>query len=225
LGSDPFIIGGFDPYHKEVLFTIPSTETPPKGNLEDYSGVAYPYDIYDGSGKTLRYNSPNDMWIGAFTFQAEQFVRMGNDLYSFKGGALYIHNQNTTTFYGTPFLSKLMFSVNPGAIHTFYSIGLESNKVPSWVHFRTEDPQTQSSDLINTDFIVKEGVIGTSLLRDRLSPNATGDYNKKQVTGDRLYGKALLVLLEYEFQTDTTKLQLRRINIGNNARVETLINK
>jgi hypothetical protein len=118
-----------------------------------------------------------------------------------------------------------MFTANPGAIHTFYSIGLESNKVPSWVHFRTEDPQVQSSDLINTDFIVKEGVIGTSLLRDRLSPNATGDYNKKQVTGDRLYGKALLVLLEYEFQTDTTKLQLRRVNIGNNARVETLINK
>src|SRR5690348_14814429 len=34
LGSNPFIIGGFDPYHKEVIFSIPSTETPPKGYLE-----------------------------------------------------------------------------------------------------------------------------------------------------------------------------------------------
>jgi hypothetical protein len=222
LGSNPFIIGGFDPYHKEVLFTIPSTETPPKGYLEDFD-VVYPYDIYDGQGKTLVYKNPADMWFGSMNFQAEQFVRMGNDLYSFKDGALYIHNQNTTTFYGQSFKSQLMFSVNPGAIHTFYSLGLESNKTPSWVHFRTEDPNIQSSDLVNTDFVNKEGVIGASLLRDRLSPNATGDYNKKEVTGDRLIGKALLVMLEYEFQTDTSKLQLRIVDVGNNVRNGTLI--
>jgi hypothetical protein len=219
LGSNPFIIGGFDPYHKEVLFTIPSTETPPKGYLEDFN-VVYPYDIYDGQGKTLVYKNPTDMWFGSMSFQAEQFVKMGNDLYSFKDGALYIHNQNTTTFYGVPFKSQLMFSANPGAIHTFYSLGLESNKIPSWVHFRTEDPYTQSSDLVTTDFRVKEGVIGAALLRDRLSPNATGDYNKKEVTGDRLIGKALLIMLEYEFQTDTSKLQLRIIDVGNNVRTE-----
>lgn len=222
LGSNPFIIGGFDPYHKEVLFTIPSTETPPKGYLEDFD-VVYPYDIYDGQGKTLVYKNPADMWFGSMSFQAEQFVRMGNDLYSFKDGALYIHNQNTTTFYGVPFKSQLMFSANPGVIHTFYSLGLESNKTPLWVHFRTEDPNVQSSDLINTDFVIKEGVIGASLLRDRLSPNATGDYNKKEVTGDRLIGKALLIMLEYEFQTDTSKLQLRIVDVGNNVRNGTLI--
>jgi hypothetical protein len=157
------------------------------------------------------------------SFQAEQFVRMGNDLYSFKDGALYIHNQNTTTFYGQQFKSQLMFSVNPGAIHTFYSLGLESNKAPSWVHLRTEDPNVQSSDLINTDFVNKEGIIGASLLRDRLSPNASGDYNKKEVTGDRLIGKALLVMLEYEFQVDTTPLQLRIVDVRNNVRVETFL--
>jgi hypothetical protein len=223
LGSNPFIIGGFDPYHKEVLFTIPSTETPPKGYLEDFPDVVYPYDIYDGQGKTLVYKNPADMWFGSMSFQAEQFVRMGNDLYSFKDGALYIHNQNTTTFYGQQFKSQLMFSVNPGAIHTFYSLGLESNKAPSWVHLRTEDPNVQSSDLINTDFVNKEGIIGASLLRDRLSPNASGDYNKKEVTGDRLIGKALLVMLEYEFQVDTTPLQLRIVDVRNNVRVETFL--
>jgi hypothetical protein len=226
LGSNPFIIGGFDPYHKEVLFTIPSTETPPKGYLTDFPEVVYPYDIYDGQGKTLVYKNPADMWFGSMSFQAEQFVRMGNDLYSFKDGALYIHNQNTTTFYGQQFKSQLMFSVNPGAIHTFYSLGLESNKTPSWVHLRTEDPYTQSSDLPYVgvvDFVSKEGVIGAPLLRDRLSPNATGGYDAKQVTGDRLIGKALLVMLEYEFQTDTTPLQLRIVDVRNNVRVETFL--
>jgi hypothetical protein len=229
LGSNPFIIGGFDPYHKELLFTIPSTEsTPPKGYLTDFPEVVYPYDIYDGIGKTLVYKNPADMWFGSMSFQAEQFIRLDNDLYSFKNGALYIHNQNTANFYGVPFTSKLMFASNPGAIHTFYSIGLESNKNPLWVHLGTEDPYTQSSDLPYpgfADFISKEGVIEVSLLRDRFSPNVTGDYDAKELTGDRLFGKALLTMLEYEFVSDPTKLQLRVCDIGNSIRTGTLINK
>ena len=223
LGSDPYIIGGFDPYHKEALFTIPSTESTPKGNLTDYA-IAYPYDIYDGKGKTLMYKNEANIWLGSMTFEAEKFISMDNDLYSFKNGCLYIHNQNTTNFYGVPFKSKLMYVNNPGAIHTFLSIGLESNKKPSFVHLRTEDPYGQSSDLISGDFVVREGVISASLLRDRLSPNSTGDYNKKQITGDRLFGKALLVMLEYEFETDPTKLQLRVSDVGSTVREGTLIN-
>ena len=226
LGSEPNVIGGFDPYHKEALFTIPSTETPPKGYLEDYPTVAYPYDIYDGKGKTLMYKSDADVWFGGMSFETEKFIKMGNDLYSFKDGCLYIHNQvGSTTFYGVPFKAKLMYSNNPGAIHTFLSIGLESNKKPDFVHFRTEDPYVQSSDLITSDFAVKEGVISASLLRDRLSPNTSGDYNKKQVTGDKLFGKALLVMLEYEFENDTTPLQLRVSNVGNNVRQGSFINQ
>jgi hypothetical protein len=226
LGSDPFIVGGFDPYHQEVLFSIPSTETPPKGYLTDYPSVIYPYDIYDGQGKTLVYKHEADVWFGSMSFQTEFFVKMDNDLYSFKDGALWVHNQqNLCNFYGTQYTANLMFANNPGAIHTFLSIGLESNKIPSWVHFRTEVPYTQSSDLINTDFISRQGVIEASLFRDRLSPNVTGDYNKKQMSGDRLFGKALLTMLQYEFVNDPSKLELRVSNIGNIINTGTLINK
>lgn len=226
LGSDPFIVGGFDPYHQEVLFSIPSTETPPKGYLTDYPSVIYPYDIYDGQGKTLVYKHEADVWFGSISFQSEFFVKMDNDLYSFKDGALWVHNQpNPCNFYGTQYTANLMFANNPGAIHTFLSIGLESNKIPSWVHFRTEDPYTQSSDLINTDFISRQGVIEASLFRDRLSPNVTGDYNKKQMSGDRLFGKALLTMLQYEFVNDPSKLELRVSNIGNIINTGTLVNK
>lgn len=229
LGSDPFIIGGFDPYHKEILFTIPSTEaTPPKGFLEDYVNpqIIYPYDIYDGVGKTLVYKHEADIWMGSMSFQAEFFVKMDNDLYSFKNGALYIHNQpNSAMLYGVPIISSLMYANNPGAIHTFLSIGLESNKIPSFVHLRTEDPYVQSSDLLPSDFVTKEGVIEASILRDGLSPNVNGDYNAKQFTGDRLFGKALLTMLQYEFVNDPSKLQLRVVNTGNIINQGTLINK
>lgn len=234
LGGQPFIIGGFDPYHKEVLFTIPSTEsTPPKGYLEDYSSpqIVYPYDIYDGIGKTLVYTHEQDQWRGSDPYQAEMFVKMDNDLYSFKAGALYIHNQTSVApcqFYGVQNTAKLMYSGNPGAIHTFESIGLESNKTPVFIHFRTEDPFTQSSDLPYPgarDLISKQGVIESSLLRDRLSPNATGSYDVKELTGDKLYGKALLIMLEWEFVTDPTLLELRVSDLGFVTNTGTIINK
>lgn len=230
LGSNPYIIGGFDPYHKEVLFTIPSTETtPPKGYLTDFPSVIYPYDIYDGKGKTLIYKHEADMWFGDMPIEPEFFVRMDSDLYAFKDGALYQMNTGTPcNWFGIQYKAKLMYANNPGVIHTFLSIGLESNKIPDWVHFQTEDPYTQSSDLPYTgivDFVNREGVIEASILRDRLSPNTTGNYDDKQLTGDRLFGKALLVTLQYEFVKDSSNLQLRVSDIGNNVRTGTLINK
>jgi hypothetical protein len=83
----------------------------------------------------------------------------------------------------------------------------------------------QSSDLPVVPFKSRQGVISSDLFRDRLSPNVSGDFNKKQITGDRLLGKALLTMLEYEFVNDTTKLQLRASNIGNTVNKGTLLNK
>jgi hypothetical protein len=75
-----------------------------------------------------------------------------------------------------------------------------------------------------SEFTSKEGVIEASLLRDRFSPNASGDYDAKELSGDRLFGKALLTTLQYEFVTDTSPLELRVSDIGNNVRKGTLIN-
>ena len=216
LGSRPFVIGGFDPYHNEALYTIPSTEaTPPKGFLTDFPTRPYPYDIYDGNGKTLIYKSEADMWMGSMSFQAEKILTMGNDLFSFKNGALYIHNQqNVANFYGQQFTANIMFSNNPGAIHRFLTIGLECNKKPSWTHFRTEDPFIQSSDLVLTNYTPKEAVLYTPILRDRLSPNTAGSFMQKQISGDPMYGKSLLTMLEFEFVNDPKKLELKYTNIS-----------
>jgi len=203
LGSRPFVIGGYDPYHKEVIFSIPTTESsPPKGYLEDYSDIIYPYDIYDGKGKTLVYKNEADGWMGSMSFESEKFIRVENDLYGFKDGALYIFNQpNTANFFGKQFPAKLMYPNTPGGVHTFLSIGLECNKKPSFIHLRTENPYIQSSDLIK--FTSKEGIQYASLLRDRLTPGS-GNYLQKQKRGDVLFGKALLVMLQFDFNQQGT---------------------
>jgi len=61
-------------------------------------------------------------------------------------------------------------------------------------------------------------------MRDRFSPNTTGDYDKKQLSGDRLIGKALLTMLEYDF-TDSIPLELRIVDIGHIINTGTLLNK
>jgi len=234
LGSRNFIIGGYDPHHKEVLFSIPSTEAvAPKGLLEDYA-IDYPYDIYDGKGKTLIYKNEKDKWIGSIPFETEKFLSMDNELYSFKNGALYIHNHGQLlNFYGVQHTAKIMFSNNQGGVRTFLNIVLEGGyKKPLFVHLRTEDPYVQSSDLVKEDFNTKEGRKTTSLYRDRLDPNQEGTYTEKQMKGEKLFGKYLLTMLEYEFtgggtfddsfdetftseEEDNLPLELKVSSIGN----------
>lgn len=212
LGSRPYVIGGYDPYHKELLFSIPATEaTPPKGNLADYSSptVIYPYDIYDGKEKTWIYKQKRDMWIGSIRMQQEKFLRLGNLFYSFKAGILYIHNQaQPAIFNGVQQKARLMFPNNPGGVNQYQTIDIDTNKKPTFVHSRTEDPFVQSSGLDNTDFSPKEGFYYSPIQCDRLSPNNSGDFNLKEKFGDKLFGKALLVMLEYSFD-DTIPLEIR----------------
>jgi hypothetical protein len=194
------VIGGNDPYHKEFLFSIPNTSNPPKGYLEDYDNVIYPYDINDGQAKTLVYKYELDKWVGSHRYDATCFIRLGNDLYSTKGGVLYLHNRNTGRLHGRPYNGRFMYAVNPdpGSIKTFYSLALEANRKPLFVHFRTDNPDVQSSDLIPDDFAVKEGIYTAPIFRDRLDPNEEGSYEEKQMKGSRLFGKYLLVMAEIE---------------------------
>lgn len=207
LGSRPYVVGGYDPKHKELLFSIPATEvTPPKGTLVDYSGpdIIYPYDIYDGKEKTVIYKQERDMWFGSMPIQQEKFIRLGNELFSFKNGNCYIHNQAQPAFFnGVQYKSRLMYSNNPKGINTFKNIALEGNKLPTFIHFRTEYPYIQSSDrVIDNDFKTKQGVFYSPIFRDKLSPNVTGAYLEKLYKGDKMFGKALLVMLEYSFDDD-----------------------
>jgi hypothetical protein len=201
LATGQLIIGGVDPYHKEAMFSIPQTESSaPKGQLSDYTNINYYYDIYDGTAKTLCYKQEFDKWAGAHLYNAETFIREGNDLYSIKAGKLYKHNDPTsTTIYGQAFKSRIMYvdNVPAGAVKRYKAVAIESTIPPDFTHLRTEVPYVQSSDLINTDFTNKEGIFYAAIQRDRLDPNQTGAYLEKQRKGEKLYGKYLLVMLEF----------------------------
>lgn len=223
LGSRPFVFGGVDPYNEEFLFSIPSTEaTPPKGYLEDYVSpdlpVIYPYDIYDGIGKVLVFRMKQDRWGAPHEYQADGFVDIQELLYSSKNGKLYKHNNDNGTsntyssFYGTQVNPAIGFILNelPNIIKEFITLSIEGNTQPSWCHIRTENINIQSSDIVG-EWVDRENVKYTAILRDRLSPNVSGLFADKLFTGDKMRGNWAKIYVEF---TTNQLIQIRFFNIG-----------
>jgi hypothetical protein len=208
LGSRPYIFGGVDLFHGELLWSLPKlSATAPKGTLVDYvtdtpvyvGSAMYPYDVLDYQAKTVVFRKHRSKWMGEFSFLAETMVGLGSDLYSFKNGGLYRHNAtgSSNTFYGAFYKCKVMLPFNADdAIKEYLSQQIEASEAPEWTHFRSEFPFEQSTDLVRSDWELKEGVWTAALLRDRLSPNATGTYDEKIVRqgcgGDEEQSHALL---------------------------------
>ena len=216
LGGRPFVFTTVDPYHDELLISVPKLlATPPKGYLPDYPETIYPFDIWDGNGKTIVFKvgtTPN-FWQGSYSFNAECFVTLGSNLYSMKHGMLFLHNQtdNYNRFYddGVKYSSKVMAVFNKeGTIPKVYNATkIEANIIPELVYFRSESPYIQASDLVNFDFTNYEGMYYATLYRNKLIPTATGYDTNGLLTAEKVRTNALRVLIQ--FAIVNTPVQLR----------------
>ena len=78
--------------------------------------------------KTLSYDEKVNGWVSFFSYYPEMMVNLNNDLFSFKGGQLYIHNQETSTrnsFYGNasePTTIDTILNDSPSEIKIFKTI-------------------------------------------------------------------------------------------------------
>ncbi len=221
LGSRPFVFTTVDSYHNELLISIPKlTDTPPKGYLPDYPSIIFPFDIYDGQGKTVVYKlgegEGRPFWIGAYKFNPEWFATLQNKLYSFKNGHLYLHNQtvNPNEFYGVQYSSKIMIVANalPNRPKEYNNVASESNLVPSFVYFYNNLPLQQSSDLVDLDFREIEGGYFCTVKRNKLVPTATGYTTDGLLTGEKMRNDAMWIM--FEWRITTIPLELRFLNVG-----------
>lgn len=214
MGSRPFVFGGVDPYHEEIIWSIPATESsPPKGYLEDYSSpqVPYLYDVYDGVAKTLVFCSTQKGWGAPHEYQAEGFVDIGNILLSAKSGRLYRHNDTGgyNSFFGVSVKSAIGFLINEQAdVKELLTLSVQGNYAPSWTHVRSESPDVQSSDIIG-EWSELEGVFYASVFRDRLSPNTPGSFEEKLFCGDEMKADIHKVYMEW---ATGALLQIKFIN-------------
>ena len=223
LGSRPFIFSGIDPNSGELLVSVPRVlATPPLGYLPDYPDLIYPFDIWDGQAKSIVFNlykNPND-WGGAFNITAENYIYVGNDLYSFKNGALYQHGDETSfcNFYGIQYTTRIMLVSNqlPETPKVIDNLSVEANKIPLFTYIRTDSEYIQATDLVNAggvnDWENKEGKFYADVLRDKLTPSATGLKPNALLTGDRMRGNVFKIMLEFDVVDGP--LEFRFANIG-----------
>jgi hypothetical protein len=156
------------------------------------------YEPYNGQGGVWAFQADLNKWVSQYSFRPEWMCMVGNRLVTFRGGKPFIHTGPYNTFYGQVFDSvvALAHSEAGNTVKTYQSVAIEGD-TPDRMHFRTEVPYVQSSDLVASEFTNKEGVKYAGVLRDRLSPNATGTFNDKVMTGDVVRGehvKAMTVM-------------------------------
>jgi len=218
LGGRPFVYFTVDPHHDELLISIPKlSNTPPKGYLPDYPNVIYPFDILDYQGKTIVYDLKMSRWTGAYTFYAQGFVTLQNQLYSFSGGQMFLHNQydNQCNFYTVQYKAKVMCisNVSPTKPKVYLNYTTESNLCPTFVYFYNDYPIQQSSDLVDFSFRNIEGNFVANILRNKLVPTATGFDTNGLLTAEVMRNVSMFINTEFTV-SGSSGLQLKFVNIG-----------
>lgn len=228
LGGRPFVFTVVDPFHDELLFSLPElSDIPPKGYIADYrvepltpdqqAYIVYPFDILDFQGKTIVYDLISNTWRGSYSFYAEGFAALQNQLYSFKDGQLYLHNQydNQCNFYGTQYTAQIMpvSNMHPSVPKSYNAMAVESNLSPTYVLLYNDYPYIQESDLVDTDFTPLEGIWNATFYRNILQPTATGFTATSRLTGERMRSVAMWFMLEFS-PTGSTPLQLKFVDFN-----------
>lgn len=182
------------------------------------------YDAYDAQGGTWAYQPNIEKWVSRYSFRPEWMCLVGNRLVSFKDGYPYVHNSETyNEFYGQAYDSVLALVHNDaGNVTKVYEGVSVEGDTPDILHVRTEVPNVQSSDIrggaLNQqtknagEFRVNEGVNYAPILRDRLSPNASGSYDQKLYLGDVMRGE--VGLFQGVFSSPSTAKLWKFVNIG-----------
>lgn len=223
-----------DPSANELLIIIPQTEIntvtsgipvgfapalPSYSTLPSYAtSIQNRFEIYDGQPKTLVYNFEKNKWAAADLWLPDGMEYIGNKLFGFKNGALYLFNENTSsynTIFGVQYPQRICFAVNslsPSAIKDLFDIAIESNAVPTYVVGYSNYPYVQITDLTASDFTTKQGLQLARWFRDRLSPNSSGTPDERLYKGDIVECVTPFVMIE--FNEYSSALFFKFVNIG-----------
>jgi hypothetical protein len=136
------------------------------------------------AGYTLAFNEIKNSYTSFYSFSPEAIVNFENKLASFKNGQMYIHDSSTrNNFYGTQYGSSLTFVFNKDNIikKTFDYLTLDATDY--WTSATMNDVNTslgQSSNLVQSDYEIHEGLYHAALQRDNNSLGGiiNGDYLK-----------------------------------------------
>lgn len=224
LGGRPFVFSTVDPFHDELLISLPKLMAdPPKGYLPTFNpntdatvNIGYPFDILDFTSKTVVYDLVSNSWRGAFTFYREGFATLENNLYGFRNGQMYLHNQytNQCNFDGVQYKARIMPVANmvPNMNKIFNAVAIEGNIQPSYVYLYCDYPYQQISDLVDYQFKPLEGVWNSVIYRNIIQPTATGNTVTGRLTDEKMRNTAMYIMLEFS-PSGNSPTQLKFLNL------------
>ena len=202
-GSYPSrVISAWDNYHERWMTFVndhPSNVILP-GSFKGYT-----------SYKCLTFSEANLIrgWKEWIDYSADFFESLDNEIYSFKNGKVYIHEDNEAacgTFYGTKYDSEieLIANIEMLKMKVWQSQGhIASDKwsLPSIKgDWKSNSGTIQETSIALADLIEKEGMFWADLMRDANTPNKTGD--DARINGDVMRSRALRIRLKLDPSVD-----------------------
>lgn len=156
---------------------------------------------------TFAFNEKNNAWSTFYNYTPESMSSNGVDIVTFKNGNIYTHNTNPimNNFYGVQYSSEIWVVVNglPSKNKVLAAISLESTDV--WEAYEILTQNNQKSNLIASDFELKQGIYYAGVLRDENTPNVTNPLSE----GDILVDTTFLIKLR---NSSTSFVKLYAVN-------------
>jgi len=198
-----------DPFHKEVICSLPSlvqdgVDLPSYSVVPIYAvSVLNRFDISDYLAKTMTFQFGKNKWGSNFEFLGEWYDYIQTTMYGFKNGALYIHNHEDADynqFYGPHYPVRICCTanLNPSALKDLFNIAIESNAAPDFTVAYADYPNVQITDLTVDDYTDQQGQFYAEFFKDRLSPNVSGTPDEKLYIGDGITDIAIKIMLEFQ---------------------------
>lgn len=199
-----------DPFHKEVICTLPALiyanyadNLPSYSSVPSYaSSILDRFDIYDQLGKTMAFCYEENKWGSDFEYMGEMYAYLQNTLFAFKNGVPYTLNTNTSawnTVFGVQYPMRICgtANLNPSLLKDLANIAIESSVEPDFSVAMANFPNEQITDLAATDYTDQQGNFYAAWLGDRLDPNQSGTADQKLYTGSQLTDKAIFWMVEW----------------------------
>lgn len=167
--------------------------------------------------ETVGFHEMTNRWVSFYSFLPEYYGKVsGDQLLSFRDGALYEHNIGATrnNFYGADYDSEVWVHANKEAVINKVFDSIEINSVGQWScpdddSIVIEFPINMQSRLLAGKFKRQEGIYRSDFLRDSLNGGSLAVRNNL-FNGRQLRGKEMTIKLK---NSDTDKAMLESVLI------------
>ncbi len=160
-------------------------------------------------GETLGFDEGNNTWNTFYSYVPEGLCSNSGGLVSFKNGALWKHNSNAlqNNFYGVQYTSDIWMVLNDNPLNVKIFTAIEEDSADVWEVPDISNDEGQSSNLIASDFQIKENQQYAPIWKDANTPNVPSGTGLFQ--GDPMRSRTFLVKLKY---SGTAKSKLFSVN-------------